>query len=139
MARPKMTMDRLFAKSSPEPTTGCWIYMGRMNRGGYGQIFFDKKSEGAHRVSVILSGREIPGGMQIDHKCRNKICVNPAHLEVVTRLENMRRRFAPQTSCKRGHDFDAENTYYAATGHRKCKTCRKASWLAFYRENKGAS
>src|SRR5688500_6362748 len=72
--------------------TGCWVWTGNQATGGYSQIHVNGKSTGAHRVSYEHFVGPIPDGMQIDHLCRNRLCINPAHLEPVTPLENQLRR-----------------------------------------------
>ncbi len=85
--------DRVF----PEPTTGCWIWTGATNRAGYGNIN-RTRSDGitwaAHRYFYTKLVGEIPDGMTIDHLCRHPWCVNPDHMEVVSRSENTRREAA---------------------------------------------
>src|SRR5262245_52986199 len=106
---------------------GCWLWRGATaGRPGakYGRFFAGRRTaaghpaaEKAHRVAYHLAGGVIEEGMELDHLCRVTLCVNPTHLEPVTRLENQRRGNAPmqaqrrQTHCKRGHLLDEENTY----------------------------
>jgi len=75
----------------PEPNSGCWLWFGACNENGYGIITRDKENIKAHRFSYERSKGAIPEKWEIDHLCRNKSCVNPDHLEVVTHGENRRR------------------------------------------------
>jgi hypothetical protein len=70
---------------------GCWEWRGRLNNSGYGFVYFDGKSQAAHRVAYALTRGPIAEGFELDHRCRNRACCNPDHLEPVTREENMRR------------------------------------------------
>ena len=96
----------------------------------------------AHRIAFQFFRGPIPAGLQIDHLCRVKLCVNPAHLEPVTASENIRRgtglaaRRAAQTHCKYGHPFDKENTHINSRGHRICRTCMRRKARARYWRNK---
>ena len=96
----------------------------------------------AHRLAYELVIGPIPKGLQIDHLCRVKDCVNPAHLEAVTNGENRRRAYTatgwvykqqplrlPRTSerthCPRNHPYDEQNTYRNPAGSRECRACRR--------------
>lgn len=85
-----------------QKSDGCWNWLGASN-GRYGRIGtgVGTKAAYAHRVSWELTNGPIPEGMQIDHKCRNTLCVNPDHLRVCTEEEN--HRFTRQDECGRGH------------------------------------
>lgn len=74
-----------------EPETGCWIWQGATQRNGYGVLRRKGKNLRAHRYYYQLEHGPIPPGMDLDHLCRNRLCCNPAHMEVVTRVENLRR------------------------------------------------
>ena len=104
----------------------CWSWTGAHIPGGYGSIGVDGSQRGAHRVAYELLVGPIPDGLTIDHLCRVKDCVNPAHMEPVTSAENNRRRSATRTTCKRGHPFDQLDS----NGHRQCSICRQScpSW-----------
>lgn len=126
--------DRFDAGYQLDRQTGCWNWM-RSTKGpnGYGQIGeggHDCRILLAHRVSYEIHKGPIPKHLEIDHLCRNRGCVNPEHLEAVTRRTNLLRgdtitaRRAAQTHCLRGHEFTAENTYRSTRGTRECRSCK---------------
>ena len=75
-----------------EDENGCWIWQGHILNSGYGSGWFNKRRMTAHRGYYEAAVGPIPEGMDIDHLCNVKLCVNPAHLEAVTRAENIRRK-----------------------------------------------
>lgn len=79
-----------FWRRVQEQEGGCWLWVGTVDR-GYGLLSVDGKTVRAHRYSYETLVGPIPDGLQIDHLCRNRGCVNPAHLEPVTQVENIRR------------------------------------------------
>lgn len=130
-------LERLMALVSMEPMSGCWLWLGA-TRGGYGRIKMGgRKGEfvSAHRLSYELHVGPIPEGLQLDHLCRNRTCVNPHHLEPVTLQENLRRgeglgkHQSRRTHCPLGHPYDATNTVMnkraGRTPTRACKICNR--------------
>jgi len=126
--------ERLLEKVVAGPN-GCIVWVGAKDRSGYGRINVKERARLAHRISYQHLVGEIPDGLELDHLCRNPSCINPNHLEPVTRkvntdrglcAETHRKRFAAQTHCKHGHEYTPENTYRAPkTGKRHCKTCAR--------------
>ena len=112
----------------------CWLWTAALNY-GYG-VFCrtGSKTEGAHRISLELAGKLPPSPLVPDHLCRVRACVNPDHMEPVTRGANVLRgegisvRNALVTHCPAGHPYTAENTrhYKTPIGRgRKCRTCHR--------------
>lgn len=116
---------------------GCWTWLAYRMPSGYGR--FSYKNHGgqyAHRISYEEFVGPIPDGLQIDHKCKNRGCVRPSHLEAVTAEENLRRSTAwsadayakrKKDHCPLGHPYSAENTYFYPDGRYKCRICSRIS------------
>lgn len=109
---------------------GCLIFTGRCDRHGYARVIGPNGQLGmAHRLMYELVVGPISAGKELDHLCRVRNCVNPAHLEPVTHRENTLRGFgvtatnARKTHCPQGHLLDDTNTYVYPGGNRKCRTC----------------
>ena len=134
--KPRPVRERVMSKFAVD-STGCWLWTSTRGSDGYGKIMIGSKADGsnrmhqAHRVVYELLEGQIPAGLDLDHLCRVRHCVNPVHLEPVTRGENLRRGIgfpatrARQTHCIHGHPFDEANTYRAPNGTRKCRECKK--------------
>lgn len=125
----------LFFKRVNKTPGGCWLWPSQ-TKDGYGQFFLNGKNIYAHRISYELHVGPIPSGLQIDHLCKVRNCINPAHLEAVTLQENVRRSKAIsvlnklKTHCPAGHPYDKTNTTTqklknGLTG-RKCRICKNA-------------
>jgi len=139
----KPTRKQQFASSYLEDANGCWIWNRSLVTGGYA-AFWDGQTVSGHRWSYEHFIGPVPKGMQLDHLCRVRECVNPHHLEPVTLAENVMRGVglsainARKTQCKRGHVFDGSNTYIASNGSRCCRPC-KAMLAREYTRAKSAS
>jgi len=108
-------------------TDGCWDWTASVNSKGYGLISVNGRLHLAHRISYLWAKGEIPEGLQVDHLCFNKRCVNPDHLEAVTaRVNTLRSRkaFATDERCARGHRWDVPGTLSMSGGKRRCLACR---------------
>jgi len=136
-----MTPEQLRIRSRAIKVNECWLWSLSIDAGGYGVVKFRKKQTLAHRMAYTVFKGEIPEGLHIDHLCRKRNCVNPDHLEAVTKYENTMRGFNPaainarKTHCIRGHKFDKRNTYIDPKGKRSCRTCEKI-WQKTYQDKK---
>ena len=119
--------DRLFSRFASKfsiSDSGCWVWLAARDRDGYGVFRFPWGNGMAHRVSYELLVGDIPDGLHVDHLCRNRACVNPAHLEPVSCRENLMRspvtaaaKGVAQRTCRRGHEFSL------VSGRRVCRVC----------------
>ncbi len=120
-----------------DATGDCWEWTGAVTTGGYGS-FRPVPSESpttAHRAVYEFLVGDIPEGLDLDHLCRNRSCVNPDHLEPVTRIENMKRASKRRTSCPRGHRMIGENLVIDQ-GSRRCRTCVNMDRRLRYHDHK---
>lgn len=104
---------------------GCWKWGGKISRQrGYGYIYHRGREYVAHRVFYVALVGEVPPGLDLDHLCRNRWCVNPSHLEPVTRQVNLlrgRNRNREKTHCPVGHTL--ADAYIDGRGGRSCRAC----------------
>ncbi len=141
-------VDRFWQKVNRGDGDGCWLWTASLHQ-GYGHFALSRSVTRAHRIAYELLMGPIPEGLQLDHLCRNRACVNPAHLEPVTLQENLRRgrgtgpateaaaqkKRAKQT-CQRGHEFTPENTRLIEGGYRRCRTCARLNKQRFLDRHK---
>lgn len=133
-------MDRV----SPEPNTGCWLWVGTLNQRGYARVGRGNQTRrGAYRLAYELFKGPIPNGAEIDHLCRVRCCVNPDHLEAVSHQVNSQRATNAQAlkqACLRGHLFNTENTYIVVRKDgqrcRYCRACAKIREAGYQARNK---
>lgn len=124
----------------------CWVWTRALDN-GYGRFCIESRTLWAHRVSYEHHVGPIPKGLFIDHLCRNRACQNPAHMEVVSNVENTLRGVgitalnSKKTHCLNGHRFSLENTRLLPTrrksgvgpARRFCRACGRDRWHALAR------
>lgn len=116
----------------------CWIWQGAKDSTGYGYVGRNQTgSRSVHRVMYIIKYGMVPKELDLDHKCRSKHCINPDHLEPVTRSENLRRGYKARgelKACHRGHPY-VEGSYYDYGRGKMCKECLRVAERRRYRED----
>lgn len=143
-ARRRLTVRRFWSRVAKGEAGGCWLWLGRKDKDGYGVAAHRK----AHRVAYELLVGPIPEGLTLDHYRLNpgprnapcsKACVNPEHLEPATSAENslhsanITAEHARQTTCIHGHPFDTKNTYFWRGRGRRERSCRECNRAAVAR------
>lgn len=139
---PVTVEDRFWSKVDKGGPDECWVWTATLSR-GYGWFYLGdeqgdrvSKGMGAHRWLYLRTIGPIPEGLDLDHLCRNPPCVNPSHMEPVTRKENLARgtvgmggrRNAAKTHCPAGHPYEGNNLRVSAGGARSCRACAR-EWM----------
>lgn len=130
MGKRQSLEERFWPKVQVKGPDECWEWTAATAGDGYGTFRSHNRMEGAHRVAYELIVGSIPQGLEIDHLCRNPICVNPQHLEPVTHKVNLLRgvgvmaQNSRKTHCVRGHPYDTINTRIGTKG-RSCRACHR--------------
>ena len=111
----------------PEPNSGCWIWLGPLKKG---TLYGKASGKHAHRRFYAAFKGAIPNDLTIDHKCKNKLCCNPDHLQAVTIQKNLETRPKKWVShCPKGHEFVDKNTRWSYRGDgrlkRQCAECER--------------
>jgi hypothetical protein len=143
MRRMRDTAERFW--SHVDTSGDCWLWTGSLNGFGYARFSVTiaprrRINYGAHVWAWEQEHGPVPAGLELDHLCRNRRCVNPAHLEAVSHQENVLRGVTLaasnllKTHCPQGHPYSPENTYVLHHGNgtqRQCKTCSNARATAY--------
>jgi len=139
MARPRTPAVIRFW-THVEKTAHCWNWIGAKTHYGYGRFSESPESRNtlSHRFSYITLVGPIPESLELDHLCRNRLCVNPEHLEAVTTRVNLLRGNticafnAAKTHCQYGHKLNTENTHIDRQGFRRCRACDRIRHAKHY-------
>lgn len=135
------TEERFFSKVAE--VGGCWEWLAFVSPSGYGGFSVGTgKFVSAHRWAYEFLVGPIPDGLQLDHLCRNRKCVNPEHLEPVTAKENVDRGqlgYLNRDVCKNGHNINDPSNVYArpSDGAKQCRQCNREA-QARYKARKRA-
>ena len=143
-------VDRFLARVDKRGPDECWPWTGRLDD-GYGRFRVSSdRVRRTHQFAYELWVGPVPSGLELDHTCHgrdtscrggpacpHRRCVNPAHLEPVTMVENQRR--SRKLTCKYGHPFTPENTNYPPGGGRQCRTCNSEKCRIWYQTQRRAA
>lgn len=124
----------------PSIVNACWMWQAGFYPAGYGSFWHQGRSNYAHRFAFELFNGPIAEGFVVDHLCRNRACVNPDHLRVVTHRENiladgsqaLAAANAKKQRCPKGHQIDGRSSH----GRRFCRICRRVNDLRRYHERR---
>lgn len=121
--------------------TNCILTLNKVQKTGYTFVTYKGKTIGTHRVSWELLNGSIPDGLVIDHLCKNRACIAPDHLRLVTQGENIRaglHSIDNRSHCNQGHPFIKENIMIRKSGKRECAECNRIRARANYRKKVGS-
>ncbi len=124
-------LARFWAKIECDES-GCWLWTGALagKTASYGDLRIGKTNKRAHRLAFVHYIGPIPHGHELHHTCGVKRCVNPWHLQPMTRGDHARHHVT-NTHCPRGHELTGANLYLYLGKYRKCRECGRASWRAW--------
>ena len=138
------SIDRFLRFCSPEPNTGCWLWLGTVAQNGYAKFggggLNGHRMLLAHRFAYTAFVGPVPANLELDHLCRVRCCANPAHVTPKTHRDNMLAgETLPaigmrRTACPAGHPYDSHD----GKG-RRCKRCRAKHTRDWYRRARGAA
>lgn len=137
---PRHVALRAFIRFTPD-ASGCHISTYSVGSHGYAQVGWHDNGRRiattAHRAAWVAAHGQIPDGLTVDHQCRTKRCVNPAHLRLLSNFENARRSLYdwPLGTCRNGHPTDE---LVRISGRLRCRTCNRQAQER-YRRKKAAS
>lgn len=142
--RPKV-FAYFFERIKRDKETKCWNWVGALGATKYGTATIDRQAISAHRLSYLLFNGNLEPTLDIDHLCKNIVCVNPEHIRQTSRKENNLNSTSPsrahalKTHCAKGHEYSLENTYRNPTnGSRGCRICRKNVAIRNWQNNREA-
>lgn len=126
-------IERLSLHFLPTDSSECWLWLGALDKSGYGVAYYEGRAQRAHRAVYSERVGPIPKGLELDHLCKVRRCVNPLHLLPVTHAENMSRGTskAERPNCKQGHPFVGDNLI-VRNGRRDCRECGRLAARRYY-------
>lgn len=146
----QLNTDSIHATSKPVgyviAERGCWEWVGTTNLDGYGRMYVAGRLKQAHREMYERVNGPITTGLTLDHLCRNRVCINPDHLEAVPHRVNVLRgngwagKHARQTHCSQGHPLSGDNLVAAESlrGSRRCRICWNDKCRSYMRRKRAA-